>query len=82
MRKFNKITIYTHLLHLNAGNKDMVVLIQVIEVEHAAILHDRVVLLSDLISLRQVSVIIVLPVELDLREDSSSESKRGLDSQV
>jgi len=51
----------------------VLVLLEVIE-EETAIKHDRVMLLGDLVGLRKVSVHIVLSVELDLRQDATTES--------
>jgi len=70
------------LLHLDTLNQDMVLILLVIVEKEAAIEHDRVVLLCDLVRLREVCVHIVLPVELDLGKDASSKGKRRLDGLV
>lgn len=57
------------------------VLFEVIE-KKAAVEHDRVVLLGDLIALGQVCVDVVLAVEFDLGQDAATESKRSLDSLI
>ena len=75
-------TLGSLLLHLDAFDQDMVLILLVVIEEKAAVKHDWVVLLSDLISLWEVSVHIVFPVELDLGKDASSEGKRRLDSLV
>jgi len=70
------------LLHLDAFDQNVVlILLKVIE-EETAIEHDRIVLLRDLVSLRQVSIHVVFPVELDLRQDAPSESERSLDREI
>lgn len=70
------------LLHLDALNQDMVLVLLVVVEEETAVEHDWVVLLRDLVGLRKVSVDIVLPVELDLGQDASTESQRSLDGLV
>lgn len=70
------------LLHLDALNQDMVLVLLVVVEEEAAVEHDWVVLLRDLVGLRKVSVDIVLPVELDLGQDASAESQRSLNGLV
>ena len=54
------------LLHLDSLDQDVVLVLLVIVEEEAAVKHDWVVLLRDLIGLWKGSVHIVLPVELDL----------------
>ena len=63
------------LFHLDALDEDVVLLLLVVVEEKAAILHDRVVLLSDLVRLGKVSVHIVLSVEFDLGQDAASDGK-------
>ena len=70
------------LLHLDALNQDMVLVLLVVVEEEAAVEHDWVVLLRDLIGLGKVSVDIVLSVEFDLGQDASAESQRSLDGLV
>lgn len=53
----------------------MVLILLVIVEEKTAIKHDRIVLLSDLISLGQISVHIVLAIEFDLWQDAASQSQ-------
>ena len=60
----------------------MVLILLVVVEEETTIHHDWVVLLSDLVSLRQISVHIVFPVELDLGKDAATKSERCLDSLV
>ena len=60
----------------------MVLILLVVVEEEAAIKHDRVVLLRDLVGLGQVSVDVVLAVELDLGQNAATEGQRGLDGQV
>lgn len=70
------------LLHLNPLDEDMVlVFLEVVE-EEATVHHDGLVLLRDLVCLGHVSVHIVLPVELDLRQDATTKSQRGLNGEV
>ena len=63
------------LLHLDAFNEDVVLVLLVVVEEETAVEHDGVVLLSDLVRLRKVSVHIVLSVELDLGQDAATEGK-------
>ena len=60
----------------------MSLVVLVIEEEQAPIEHDWVVLLRDLVSCRQVSVNIVLSIELDLTQDAPAESERCFDREV
>ena len=70
------------LFHLDALHQDVIlILFEVIE-EETAVQHDWVVLLSDLVCLRQVCVHVMLTVELDLWQNATTESQRGLDSQI
>jgi hypothetical protein len=61
------------LLHLDAFYQNMILVLFVVVKEQAAIKHDRVVLLSDLVCLRQVCVHVVLAIELDLWQNSTTE---------
>ena len=70
------------MLHLNALDQDMVLILLVIVEEETTVKHDRVVFLSDLVGLGKVSVHIVFPVELDLGEDAPAESQRSLDGLI
>ena len=70
------------LLHLDTLDQDMVLILLVVVEEEAAVEHDWVVLLRDLVGLGKVSVEIVLSVELDLGKDASTESQRSLDGLV
>ena len=70
------------LLHLNALNENMVLILSVVVEEEAAIEHDRVVLLSDLVRLWQVSVDVMLAVEFDSGQDAATQGETGLDCQV
>ena len=70
------------LLHLDTLDQDMVLVLLVVVEEEAAVEHDWVVLLRDLVGLGKVSVDIVLPVELDLGKDASTESQRSLNGLV
>lgn len=64
------------LLHLDALHKDMALVLPVVIEEETTILHDWVMLLRDLVGLGQVSIDVVLPVELDFGKDSSTEGQR------
>ena len=57
------------------------VLLEVVE-EETAVDHDRLVLLGDLVRLRQVRVGEVLPVEFDLWQNAATKCERGFDSKV
>lgn len=70
------------LFHLDALNENVVLIFLEIVEEEAAIKHDWVMLLRDLISLRQVSVNVVFPVELDLWKNASTQSQRSLDGEI
>ena len=63
------------LLHLDALDENVVLVLLVVVEEETAVEHDRVVLLSDLVSLGKVSVHIVLSVKLDLGQDAATEGK-------
>ena len=72
----------TYLLHLDALDEDVVLLVLVVVVEESSVQHDWVVLLRNLVRLRQVAVRPMLPVELDLRKDAATECQRSLDRLV
>ena len=72
----------SYLLHLDSLDQNVVLLVFVVVVEESTVKHDRVVLLSNLVSLGQVAVGVVLPVELDLWEDTATEGEGRLDGLV
>ena len=63
---------------MDALDQDVILLVLVIVVEQSSVEHDWVVLLGDLVGLRQIAVGPVLPIELNLRKDATTEGKRGL----
>ena len=58
---------YTYLFHLHPVYQNVILLIIVIVIEEPTIEHDRVMLLGNLVRLRQVAECIVFPVKFDLR---------------
>ena len=70
------------LLHLDALHEDMALVLSVVIEEETSILHDWVMLLRDLVGLGQVSIDVVLSVELDLGKDSSTEGQRRRNCEV
>lgn len=65
----------TYLLHLNTVDEDVGLLIFVVKEEKAAIFHDRVVFLGDLVSLGQVGVDVVFAIKFNQWQDSASETQ-------
>ena len=63
-------------------DEDVRLLILIVIVEESAIEHDGVVLLGDLVGLRQVGIDVMLSVKFDLGQDATSKGKRGLDCDV
>lgn len=60
----------------------MTLFILIVVEEESAVDHDRVMLLGDLVSLWKVSVVVMLAVELNLRQNSTPQAKRRLDRDV
>ena len=60
----------------------MGLLVLIVVVEEAAVEHNGVVLLGDLVGLGQVGIDVVLSVEFDLGKDAASKGERGLDGDV
>jgi len=64
---------------LHSFDQYEVFFVGVVIIEHAAIFHYRVVLLRDLVALREVRVVVVLTVELNIVRNSARQSKTAAD---
>ena len=58
---------------MNSLNKNVVLLVTIVVVEQSTVHHDRVVFLRDLVTLGQIWVDIVFPVELNERWNAAAE---------
>lgn len=78
----SKSGLWTYLLHLHSIYQDVRLVVSVIEEEETAVLHNRVVLLSDLVGLRKVSVYVVFAIKLDQGQNATSEAEGRFDGQI
>ena len=74
--KISEVLRNTYLFHLHSVYQNIILLIIVIVIEEPSIKHDRVVFLSNLVRLRQVTECIVFPVKFDLRQNATTQSQR------
>jgi hypothetical protein len=70
------------LLHLDAINQDVVLLITIVKEKKTAIFHNWVVFLSDLVGLRQIGIAVVLSIEFYQRQNATTETKRSFNSEI
>lgn len=67
------------LLHLYSLDEHMAFVVRVVVEKHASIKHYRVVLLCDLVSLREIWVVVVLAVKLNVVRDAARQSQTAAD---
>ena len=63
------------LFHLDALNQNVALLVLVVVELQSPVQHDWIVLLCDLVSLRQVRIRVVLTVEFDFRQNTATKSE-------
>lgn len=67
------------LLHLYSLDEHMAFVVRVVVEKHSSIKHYRVVLLCDLVSLREIWVVVVLAVKLNVVRDAARQSQTAAD---